>query len=362
MSRMLGFACAWRERSSFDEVRMSEPRSTTPAANLRMRMVSSCELDPDLRMAPMFRHCVSLCVLLLAVVPGPSLPLAAHPAAAGGQQVPASQAGSHAAHAMGPVVPTVTREMGDVGGKYFGRTPDPARTRHYYVAAQPQTWDYAPLGRDPVFGSPLPPPLAAKRKGSKLRYEQYTGDTFRARVMQAPRLGRLGPVLRGGVGDYLAVTFLNRTDRPLSLHPHGVLYDKDSEGAYYQPNPGRGAAVAPGARFTYVWRLDEGSGPAANEPSSKGWLYHSHVVGDEEIDLGLIGMIIVADPRRSRPDDTPADVDREMAALFMIFDESGVGQAAKEAAEYGLEPKQSWAEIQQMIEAGSRYSINGHVF
>src|SRR4029078_5199525 len=100
-----------------------------------------------------------------------------------------------------------------------------------------------------------------------------------------PRLGLLGPALRGVVGEFLAVTFLNRADRPLSMHPHGAKYDKDSEGAYVLPNPGLGAAVAPGARFTYVWQLDEQSGPLPSEPSSKGWLYHSHVNGDEETQL-----------------------------------------------------------------------------
>jgi len=59
-----------------------------------------------------------------------------------------------------------------------------------------------------------------------------------------------------------------------------------------------------------------------NEPSSKGWLYHSHVMGENEINLGLVGCIIVTDPKRARPDGTPSDVDREMPALFIIFNES----------------------------------------
>jgi hypothetical protein len=63
--------------------------------------------------------------------------------------------------------------------------------------------------------------------------------------------------------------------------------------------------------------------PLPDEPSSKGWLYHSHVTGESEVNLGLVGAIIVTDPKRARPDGTPADVDREFATLFMIFDESG---------------------------------------
>jgi hypothetical protein len=170
------------------------------------------------------------------------------------------------------------------------------------------------------------------------------------------------------VGEYLVVTFLNRTDQLLSMHPHGVHYDKDSEGAYYRPGPGLGAAVAPGATFTYVWHLDERSGPGPDEPSSKGWLYHSHVRGDEDANHGLVGCILVTDPARARPDGTPRDVDREFATLFMTFDESGLGEAEREAAEYAALPGgnaafvKSFAEVQELMEAGSRYAINGRTF
>ena len=67
------------------------------------------------------------------------------------------------------------------------------------------------------------------------------------RALPHPTLGLVGPVLRGGVGEFLAVTFLHRTAQPVSLHPHGVRFDKDSEGAFYRPDPGRGAALGPGA-------------------------------------------------------------------------------------------------------------------
>jgi hypothetical protein len=265
------------------------------------------------------------------------------------------------------IKPTTTRESGDRGGLFFGRKPDPQRTRHYYIAAEHELWDYAPAGRDEVCGLPFPPSLAAQRAVGKTRYVQYTDATFGARAFATPSLGVLGPVLRGVVGDYLVVTFLNRTAEPLSLHPHGVKYDKDSEGSYYKPAPGLGAAVAPGATFTYVWFLDEQSGPLPSEPSSRGWLYHSHVAGDQETNLGLIGSILVTDPKRARADGTPADVDREFATLFMIFDESGLDDSAKEAAEYanlpGAAPAAlSWADVQQAIEQGSRYGINGRVF
>ena len=264
------------------------------------------------------------------------------------------------------VRPTTTVAMGDRGGKFFGQPPDPAKTRHYYIAAEPQLWDYAPLGQDPICGKPFPPPVQVNRRGGKIRYVQYTDASFQAKVIETPRLGLLGPVLRGTVGEFLSITFLNRGGRPLSMHPHGVKYDKDSEGSHYEPRPGLGAAVAHGAKFTYVWQLDEHSGPLPGEPASRGWLYHSHVDGDEETGLGLVGFIVVTDPMRARPDGTPNDTDREMAALFMLHDESGVGAAAREAAEYGAVgmnvPQLTWTEVQERTEQGIRSAINGYIF
>ncbi len=271
------------------------------------------------------------------------------------------------------VQPTVTPDMGDPGGKYFGQAPDPAKTKHYYIAAEPEVWNYAPEGQDPVCGRAFPESLLLNRAAWKIRYVQYADANFSARVLPTERLGILGPVLRGTAGQYLEVTFLNRGWRPLSMHAHGVKYDKDSEGSYYKPVEGRGAAVAPGAKFTYVWYLDEASAPRPDEPSSKAWLYHSHVTGDEETNLGLVGFLVVTDPARARPDGTPRDVDREMASLFTIYNEVSAdnvedaddrpapvpGTTAPDAA---TAPTFTWAETQQAAEEGQRMTINGRTF
>jgi manganese oxidase len=277
------------------------------------------------------------------------------------------------------IQPTVTAEMGDLGGKYFGKVPDPAKTRHYYIAAEPDQWDFMPAGSDVVCGMPVPMPVASKHRIWKVRYFQYTDGTFTKRVPETERLGILGPVLRGVVGEYIEVTFLNRAIGGIfSMHPHGVKYDKDSEGSYQgavndqlqtlnnsgKPKSsllGRGAAVGYGGRFTYVWYCDESSGPLPSEPSSKGWLYHSHVSSGRDINLGLEGCIIVTDPKRARPDGTPNDVDREMAALFLIFDESGIGDPDELGGGAPFD-SQRWAYFQSIKEAGERYAINGYVY
>jgi FtsP/CotA-like multicopper oxidase with cupredoxin domain len=206
----------------------------------------------------------------------------------------------------------------DDGGRRAVAAEYMPQTRSYFIAAESVQWNFAPLGRDPVFDQPIPG--LAPPEFPQVRYVQYTDATFTTRVEQPPWLGILGPILRGVVGDTLKVTFRNATDhKRYSIHPHGVRYDKESEGAPYGADPGPGAAVAPGEEFTYTWELDAGAGPAPGEPSSKVWLYHSHVDEVQDVLDGLVGAIVVTDPAKARGDGTPSDVDREFVTLFFIF-------------------------------------------
>jgi manganese oxidase len=267
--------------------------------------------------------------------------------------------------------PTVTLEMGDPGGKFFGKTPPREKSRNYFIAAEPVQWRFMPKGGDPVAHSPVPERFLTNQ-AMKLRYVQYTDEKFNVLANHPEHLGILGPVLRAKTGEFIVIKFLNRTERPLSMHPHGVKYDKDSEGASYFPERGMGAAVAPGASFTYVWHADAAAGPSAHEPSTKAWLYHSHVLADEEINLGLLGFILVTDPERARPDGTPIDVDRELATAFIIFDESPREDEDWFSVPLPPDPVQ-WSnflhhrfletvsEIQK-TELGARHSVNGRIF
>ena len=202
------------------------------------------------------------------------------------------------------------------GGKYQ------PRTRIYHIAAQPETWNYAPLGTDPVFGRDIPSPWGDSLVYDKLRYVGYTSGDFTTQIPQPPDRGILGPEIRAVVGDTIKVEFFNQTDRPLTIHPHGVEYTLENEGAQYLPYRGGGDRVPPGFKYTYTWEADERSGPAPGEPSSRVWLYHSHVMAEEEITAGLVGTIIITDPKHAREDATPDDVDKEFTTLWMIFDEN----------------------------------------
>jgi manganese oxidase len=215
--------------------------------------------------------------------------------------------------------------------------PCGAEIRRYYIAAEDVTWDYAPSGFDLIEGRPIPLPWARQTKWAKTRYIEYTDASFSVRKPQPEWLGILGPVIRAEVGDEIVVEFLNRSRFAHSIHPHGLRYDKNSEGAYYLP-AGHGSLISSGGRFTYHWFADKGSGPGPDQLSSVVWWYHPHTEEPRETNAGLLGPIIITAKGKAKPDGSPKDVDREFVASFMIFDE--------------LPGK----------DAGQFHSINGYVF
>jgi FtsP/CotA-like multicopper oxidase with cupredoxin domain len=211
-------------------------------------------------------------------------------------------------------------------------------TRTYYVAAEVVDWDYAPSGTNKISGTAftavdsfvmVPRPEYLGRVYRKAIYREYTDSTFSTRAVRPAaweHLGILGPLLRAEVGDTIRVVFKNLADRPYSMHPHGVFYNKDSEGSPYED--GSGAAnkaddgVPPGQSHVYVWPVPERAGPADGERSSVVWMYHSHTHEEQDVNAGLMGPMIVTARGKARPDGTPTDVDREFVVAFLESDEN----------------------------------------
>src|SRR5262249_48975897 len=121
------------------------------------------------------------------------------------------------------------------------------------------------------------------------------------------------------------VVFKNNASRPYSMHPHGVFYKKDSEGASYRDETDSDSrsddAVAPGVTYTYTWEVPERAGPAEGDGSTAFWVYHSHVDEGNDINSGLIGPIIITRRGMARADGSPKDVDREFVVQFGLYDE-----------------------------------------
>lgn len=73
-------------------------------------------------------------------------------------------------------------------------------------------------------------PLKLGHVYKKAVLREFTDDTFTVQKPREPWMGLLGPVLIGEVGDILNIVFYNMASHPVSIHPHGVRYQKIHEG------------------------------------------------------------------------------------------------------------------------------------
>ena len=252
-------------------------------------------------------------------------------------------------------------------------------TRTYYIGADQVVWDYAPRHRNEITGRPFDPvadtyvksgPARIGSRYLKCLYRAYTDASFRhlkPRPAGQQYLGLLGPVIRAQVGDTIKVVFRNACPFAASVHPHGVFYAKNSEGAPYNDGT-RGAnkaddAVAPAHRHTYLWRVPDRAGPGPGDGSSVMWMYHSHTDEVADTYAGLMGPIEITAAGMARADGSPRDVDREVFALFSVMNENqspflheNVRRFAKPPHPRDLEDDADFTESNLM------HSINGYVF
>ena len=107
-----------------------------------------------------------------------------------------------------------------------------------------------------------------------------------------------GPTLTAEVGDVLVVHFRNadrKLNQAVTMHPHGVKYNPEYDGAYMGEYTRAGGFIAPGESFTYQWECT---------PESVGaWPYHDHGPNHTlNTFRGLFGAIIVR-PKGAKPPD-----------------------------------------------------------
>lgn len=228
------------------------------------------------------------------------------------------------------VLPLAARPKSDAAKK--------GKIRQYYIAADELDWDYAPSGVDQMMGMPFESvaksymehgPHRIGHIYKKAIFREYTDASFtklKPRPPEWEHAGILGPILRAEVGDTIQILFKNNGTHPYSMHPHGVFYEKASEGTSYIDNSDAGAKhgghVPPGETHTYIWEVPERAGPGPNDPSSIVWLYHSHVNEMVDVHSGLVGAMIVTRRGMALEDGRPKDVDKEFVASLIIYDEN----------------------------------------
>lgn len=255
------------------------------------------------------------------------------------------------------------------------------QTRMHFIAAVDLDWDYAPTGINQISGAAFGETENVFVRSGKERigkvyqkaaYREFTDGTFTTLKPVDPRwehLGIMGPVIRGEVGDTIQVVFKNMTGFPASMHPHGVLYAKSSEGAPY--NDGTSGsdvaddAVPPGGTHTYVWQVPERAGPGPMDGSSILWMYHSHPDEPKDTNTGLVGPLIITRKGSANPDGTPKDIDREFVTLFTVFDENISHYLEQNVERFTSKPRRvlkKRLEDEEFRESNLMHAVNGYVY
>lgn len=196
--------------------------------------------------------------------------------------------------------------------------------REYWVQVDSFYHTLVPTGVDGMMGMKI---NASQCSFWALGYRAYTPGWQKLLPGNddiGPNMGMPGPVFRGKVGDTIRVHFRNNDTHykaPHSIHPHGVLYTPENDGAWVAAFGNKpGTVVRLGESYTYEWTV---------LPSSVGtWPYHDHSIpmsikggiadmssmagmsnGELGAELGLFGMFALID------DKTP-QVDKEIILCY----------------------------------------------
>jgi len=172
-------------------------------------------------------------------------------------------------------------------------------------------------------------------------------------------------VIHAEVGDKIRVVFKNTLPFPASIHPHGVLYDKASEGAPYADGSKAADqsddAVPTGKTVTYNWKVPERAGPGPMDPSSIVWMYHSHTNEVGDTNAGLVGAIVVTRKGMARADGSPKDVDRELVTYFSVVDENQSPLLSANMHKY-IRAGAPHLDPDEFGESNLMHSVNGFVY
>ncbi|XP_071395821.1 coagulation factor V [Centroberyx affinis] len=190
---------------------------------------------------------------------------------------------------------------------------DQLRERHYYIAAVEVDWNYSGNGPD--------------RSGptyKKVVFREYE-EGFKQAKTHPAWLGLLGPTLRGQEGETIVVTFRNMADRAYSIHPHGIAYGKQSEGAQYFDNTSlkekEDDVVQPNCEHTYYWEVTSDVAPQRDDPTCITYTYISHQNMVQDFNSGLIGTLLICKPGSLDESGQQARFHQESVFLFGVFDE-----------------------------------------
>ncbi|NXP78124.1 CERU protein, partial [Ramphastos sulfuratus] len=250
-----------------------------------------------------------------------------------------------------------------------------AVNREYYIGIIETEWNYAPgntnidvfvdfLHRQAeVFLKRGPHRIGSTYK--KAVYTQYTNQSYDVVVEKPSWLGFLGPIIKGEVGDSIIIHLKNFASRSYTLHPHGVRYTKENEGAFYPDNTKdlqkRDDAVKPGDQYTFTWDVTEDQGPAKADADCITRVYHSHIDAPRDVASGLVGPLIIC--RKGTMDKGSAEhFDAEFILMFSVMDENLSWYLEDNIRTYCSEPSKVDKDDEDFQESNKMHSINGYMY
>uniref|UniRef100_A0A8B9EC93 ferroxidase n=1 Tax=Anser cygnoides TaxID=8845 RepID=A0A8B9EC93_ANSCY len=201
----------------------------------------------------------------------------------------------------------------------------------------------------------------------KAIFRQFTDDTYSQEIPKEAWLGFLGPVLKAEEDDVFIVHLKNFASRPYSVHPHGVFYDKDSEGALYPDGTGGKSKeddfVVPGGNYTYTWPVRKDYSPTLADSNCLTWIYHSHIDTPRDIASGLIGPLLVC--KKGTADETSIErtgAANAFALMFSIVDENFSWYLDENIKTFCLEPATVDKEDEGFQTSNRMHALNGYIY
>ncbi|XP_051902773.1 ferroxidase HEPHL1 isoform X2 [Hippocampus zosterae] len=254
------------------------------------------------------------------------------------------------------------------------------RERVYYVGVIEALWNYAPSGKNllnnvdvandehaSIFLERGPQRIGSVYK--KAMFRQYTDATYSLIAPRPTWLGFLGPILRAEVNDIIVVHLKNMASRNYSMHPHGVFYEKNMEGALYPDGTSghlkQDDSVPPGGSYTYRWEVRPEFAPTDDDANCLTWVYHSHLEAPRDIASGLIGALLTCKKgilkQSSEEGIDRNDVAQDVFLMFNVVDEN-LSWYLEDNIQRCTDPAGVDRDDEDFAESNLMHAINGYMF
>jgi manganese oxidase len=206
----------------------------------------------------------------------------------------------------------------------------------YWIKAVKTKWNIVPTHHDGMMDRKVP----GQTTFTALAYQPWAPGF--AKPLGPPQIP--GPLLEAQTGDTIVVNFRNQTGVPVTMHPHGIFYTHDMDGAYKGKYSEPGGFVENGRTFQYVWEARPGTEGA--------WLYHDHGPMDPlPVFKGMFGALIIRKPTDPAPN-------RE----FFVFLHSFTPLATGLAQQFSCINGRAYAGNTPTLHAKVGDVVNWHVF